>query len=176
MPVVKDNKTGSQLRRSTPSFKQGGRAKPTFRLKPEYISGLTDGEGCFYVHIRKSDAYRIGFNVALHFFIKMRADDKILLQKVKETLGCGAVYFQKEKRSNHTDCYRYTVNGNKDILEKIIPFFEKFSLQSQSKLKSFKTFSRIALMIKNNEHLTKKGLDRIVKLKQKMNNHNVGLA
>ena len=46
----------SQLRRSTPidisqtAEAYGGRTKPV--VTAEYIVGLTDGEGCFYINLR----------------------------------------------------------------------------------------------------------------------------
>ena len=69
-----------------------GRTKPI--VSNDYVVGLTDGEGCFYVNIWKSDSYRAGYAIQLHFHIKMQEKDKSLLDKVKNTLKCGGVYFQ----------------------------------------------------------------------------------
>src|SRR3990167_7317862 len=112
-----------------------GRTKPI--VSKDYIVGLTDGEGCFYVNTWKSISYKAGYGVQLHFHLKMQEKDRPLLEKVKNTLGCGAVYFQKEQRANHTQCYRYTVSAQRDIFGKIIPFFRQYPLQSSSKRKSF---------------------------------------
>ena len=103
-----------------------GRTKPT--VSKEYVVGLTDGEGCFYVNVGQSSRYRSGFRVQLHFHLKMQEKDKDLLEKVKNTIGCGAVYFQKEQRANHCQCYRYTVSSQSDIFNTIIPFFEQYPL------------------------------------------------
>ena len=64
-----------------------------------YIVGLTDGEGCFYVNIGKYPAYKSGFWIQMHFHLKMQEKDRPLLEKIKNTLDCGEVYFQKEKTS-----------------------------------------------------------------------------
>jgi len=72
-----------------------GRTKPI--VSKEYIVGLTDGEGCFYVNTWKSPSYKVGYGVQLHFHLKMQEKDKPLLEKIKNTLECGAVYFQKEQ-------------------------------------------------------------------------------
>ncbi|OGF82204.1 hypothetical protein A3B18_04135 [Candidatus Giovannonibacteria bacterium RIFCSPLOWO2_01_FULL_46_13] len=121
-------------------------------------------------------AYTSGVRVQMHFHIKMQEKDRPLLEKVKNTLGCGVVYFQKEKRVNHCQCYRYTVHSQKDIVEKIIPFFTKHPLQSVSKRKSFKMFCKIAQLMGNGVHLTKKGIEKIRLLKSQMNQKTVGLA
>ena len=151
-----------------------GRTKPI--VSNDYIVGLTDGEGCFHVNIWKSPSYRMGYNVQLHFHIKMQEKDKPLLEKVKNTFGCGTVYFQKEKRANHCQCYRYTVYAFRDIFEVIIPFFVKYPLESVSKSKNFKIFYRIAQIFKKGGHLKKSGLERIKTLKLKMNIKTIGLA
>ncbi|MEK7567295.1 MAG: LAGLIDADG family homing endonuclease [Patescibacteria group bacterium] len=152
-----------------------GRTKPVV-LSKDYIVGLTDGEGCFHVNVWKSDNYRMGYAIQLHFHIKMQEKDKPLLEKVKNTLKCGTVYFQKEKRANHCQCYRYSVYSYKDILGVIIPFFELHPLQSVSKQKNFKLFCKIALLVKSGKHLTKGGMKIIKKLKSEMNQRTTGLA
>lgn len=151
-----------------------GRTKPI--VANEYVVGLTDGEGCFYVNMGKYPAYKSGVRVQMHFHLKMQEQDRPLLEKIKNTLKCGNVYFQKEKRVNHSQCYRYTVCSQKDILTKIIPFFLKHTLQSASKRKSFKAFREIAQLVKRSAHLTKKGIKQIQLLKAQMNQKTIGLA
>lgn len=151
-----------------------GRTKPT--VAKEYVVGLTDGEGCFYVNIWKTPAYRAGHGVQMHFHLKMQEKDRDLLEKVKNTLECGAVYFQKEQRANHCQCYRYTVNSQTDILNKLIPFFKQHPLQSASKQFNFRIFCQIARLLQAKAHLTPKGVERIRALKSQMNQKTAGLA
>lgn len=143
---------------------------------PEYVVGLTDGEGCFYVNVSQSSAYKSGYLVQMHFHLKLQARDENLLWKIRETLQCGNVYFQKEKRKNHTQCYRYTVSGLTDIFEKIIPFFEEYPLQTASKSYSFKQFCKIARLVRARKHLTRAGVQEIVRIKKTMNQKTPGLA
>ena len=151
-----------------------GRTKP--RVSNEYIVGLTDGEGCFYVNVGGSSRYRSGVRIQLHFHIKMQEKDKKLLEKVKNTIRCGAVYFQKEKRANHAQCYRYTVSAQSDIINIIIPFFKQHPLQSYSKNYSFHVFCKIAQLVKSKAHFSKAGISKIRVLKSKMNQKTLGLA
>lgn len=55
-----------------------------------------------------------------------------------------------------------------DIEGKIIPFLEKYLLQSV-KQKDFKDFCKAAVLIGNKKHLMKEGLDEIKILKKGMN-------
>ncbi|MBU6323812.1 MAG: LAGLIDADG family homing endonuclease [Patescibacteria group bacterium] len=151
-----------------------GRTKPT--VSNEYVVGLTDGEGCFYVNIWKSKAYRAGHGVQLHFHLKMQERDRELLEKVRDTIGCGAVYFQKEQRANHCQCYRYTVSAQRDIQKMVIPFFKRYPLQSASKSASFDIFCQIASLVREGAHRTPEGIEKIRELKKRMNQKTVGLA
>lgn len=150
------------------------RTKPT--LSADYVVGLTDGEGCFYVNLTRMSAYRSGVRVQLHFHIKLQETDKGVLEEVCATLGCGNVYLQKERRINHVQCYRYTVSAQKDILEHVIPFFKTHPLHTESKRKNFELFCRIAEKVSAGEHLTEKGVRDIRALKKRMNQRTVGLA
>ena len=151
-----------------------GRTKPT--VSGEYIAGLTDGEGCFFVNIWKTPTYRAGAQVQMHFHIKMQERDRELLERVRNTLQCGEVYFQKEVRTNHCQCYRYTVSSRKDIVNKIIPFFKQYSLQTASKRSNFKLFCQIARLLEKDVHKTVKGIEVVRALKVQMNQKTVGLA
>ena len=166
---------GSQLSRSTiflPS-RNMGRTKPI--LSAEYIVGLTDGEGCFYVNVSKMQKYRVGVRIQLHFHIKLNERDRDLLESVREALGCGSVYYQKETRANHAQCFRYTVSSQRDIFGIILPFFQQHHLQSSSKQSSFIAFCQIAHIVEQKRHLTEEGVKQIRLLKATMNKK-IGLA
>lgn len=149
-----------------------GRTKP-LSVSADYVVGLTDGEGCFYVNLRKCSRYKSGSVVQLHFHLKMQEVDKGVLFQIKDILGCGNVYFQHENRPNHAQCYRYTVASHQDILNKIIPFFRQNPLRTFSKRKNFLLFCQIAQLVKDKKHLTKRGLSKIGKLKKLMNQRTV---
>jgi len=55
-----------------------------------------------------------------------------------------------------------------DIIEKIIPFFDKYSIIGE-KAKDFEDFKRVARMIQSGEHLTLNGLEQIRQIKARMN-------
>ena len=92
----------------------------------------------------------------------------ILLKKVKEFFECGVIYFQRDKRKNHSDCYRYEISDFQKIAGKVIPFFVTHKLQSKSKKNDFRLFYKIFKMVQKQKHFTKKGLAEIMKLKSQM--------
>ena len=138
-------------------------------VSADYIVGLTDGEGCFYVLIRPPYNKFGGAKVVLNFFIKVQSIDSRMLERVKDSLGCGVLYFQKENRFNHSECIRYTVSSHKDIFGVIIPFFQAHPLLGTAKVRNFQLFCEIADLVKQGRHHAKDGIAQIQLLKSKMN-------
>ena len=140
-------------------------------FNPLYIVGLVDGEGSFTAYIRNPDENR---NVKRRtkaeprFYLKLIEKDKNVLYKLKEYFGCGNVYFQRDRRKNHQNCYRYEVANRIDLEKVIIPFFKKHELQLGSKKKDFRLFCEILEKIRNGDHLNDRGLRSLIKLKEKM--------
>ena len=131
-------------------------------LNSEYIIGLVDGEGSFYIRVNEDPKRRN--KIEFKFSVKLRHQDKEILDNLKQFFGCGNVYLQKDPRPNHTDCYRFEVNKKEDILTKIIPFFEKNPPKIQSRKRDFDLFKQISELSQQNI------LDRekIKSLKQEM--------
>ena len=100
--------------------------------------------------------------------MKLGEKDKDILYELKKYFNCGNIYFQRDKRKNHQNCYRYEVANRNDLKEIIIPFFKKNRLRLVSKRKDFEIFCKIMDRVIKKEHLTKSGLRSLYKLKQKM--------
>ena len=140
-------------------------------LTPEYILGLVDGEGSFTVYVRdpdKKDNRKRRVQAEPRFYLKLIEKDKDILDELKTYFGCGSVYFQKDSRPNHQNCYRYEVGNRKDLIGTIIPFFKKNKLKLESKRKDFEIFCELVEMMEKGHHLNQKGLKKMYLLKQKM--------
>ena len=97
-------------------------------INPNYIVGLVDGEGSFTVYVKDPDSskkVKRRTKVEPRFFLKLNEKDKKVLYELRKFFGCGNVYFQKDNRPNHRDCYRYEVSNRKDLNKTVIPFFVK---------------------------------------------------
>lgn len=140
-------------------------------LKPDYIVGLVDGEGSFTIYIRDpelSSTSKRRVTVEPKFYVKLIEKDKEILERLKLFFKCGSIYFQKDNRPNHQNCYRYEVYNREDLVKIIIPFFKKHQLQFASKRNDFEVFCKMMIMIQNKDHLSTKGLRSLFQLKQLM--------
>jgi len=79
-----------------------------------------------------------------------------------EYLGCGSI------TSVDRGTIDFKVTKFSSIRDIIIPFFEKYPLQS-SKNRNFLSFCEVARLVDNKAHLTEKGLDPIRIIKNKTN-------
>lgn len=146
---------------------QQGRFIGKNMLNPNYISGFVDGEGSFHVAIYKDNRMKHNIKIIPEFHISQRKDSKMILEKIKDYLQCG--YIKKNHAKNKNDLtYVYVVRNRKDLLEKIIPFFEKYTLKTVKK-KDYNIFAKIVELMNNNRHSKKSGLRKIIKLSYSMN-------
>lgn len=140
-------------------------------LDPAYVVGLVDGEGSFTVYVRDPDVPRLAARrvvVEPKFYIKLIERDKDILYSLQEFFGCGSIYFQKDSRPNHQQCYRYEVFRWKDLETVIIPFFRKHTLKFVSKRHDFEMFCTMMSLLEKGTHKTDDGLRKLFELKQHM--------
>jgi len=140
-------------------------------ITKDYIVGLVDGEGSFTAHVRKSNKLskiKRRARIEPRFFLKLIEKDKKILYELKRYFGCGQVYFQKDSRPKHQNCYRFEVFNRKDLNRVVIPFFKENSLKLPSKKKDFDLFCKIMQAIEKGKHLTDSGLICLLKIKDQM--------
>ena len=113
------------------------------------------------MRIMASKTYSLGFGVTLEFKITQHVRDENLIRNFIDYFGCGRV----ELRNNAVD---FKVTRLKDIADKVIPLFLNYPIGGL-KFKDFADFSMVAKMMQEKRHLTKKGLERIKKIKAGMN-------
>jgi hypothetical protein len=135
-------------------------------LTADYVVGLVDGEGSFAIHLNSSDRRRA--KVEPRFCLKLRADDRPLLDDLQEFFGCGKVYIQRDRRPNHSLCFRYEVSNRRELLEKIVPFFEQHPPRSRTRRRDFGLFRQVLFLVRDDVHLTEQGLELITQLAAQM--------
>nr|ADZ76450.1 LAGLIDADG homing endonuclease [Leptographium terebrantis] len=129
-----------------------------------YICGLVDAEGSFGVNVVKHAANKTGYAVLTYFEIAMNSKDKQLLELIKKTIDLECNIYHNPS----DDTLKFKVSNIEQIVNKIIPFFEKYTLFSQ-KRGDFILFCKVVELIKNKEHLTLNGLMKILSIKAAMN-------
>ena len=107
------------------------------QLTPDYVVGFTDAEGSFTIAVEPKSTFQTGYQIFLLFSIAQSTDrGKQLLEAIKQFFKCGDVVPSHQKGSQvsntnykrSSDHYHYQVYGIRDIMVKIIPFFDNHHL------------------------------------------------
>ncbi len=126
-----------------------------------YLAGFADGEGSFNVSFRPRSDYRLPWKISLCFNISQR--DPVILAQFKRHLGCGTM------RQREDGVWYYEVNRLLPIVENVIPFFERFRFLSAKKKRDFAKFRQLAGLIREGRHLTREGVEEILRIRRDMN-------
>lgn len=130
-------------------------------LSPNFVTGFTDAEGCFYIKISKSKTHSLGWKAEAKFSIGLHEKDFKILEGIQAYFGVGKIYLGKGNVS-------YRVESSKHLRDTILPHFDKYPLITQ-KLADYLLFKEVVRMINNKEQLIQEGLVKIVAIKSSMN-------
>lgn len=138
--------------------------KPIFEvedipLNPNYISGFSEGEGCFSVNISSKTN-----QIIATFIIELHNRDILLLHKIQKFFkNTGFINSSLTRKSA-----RFYISRKSDLINKVLPHFDVYKLQG-NKLKNYLIFKEIVLLINSKAHLTPEGFNKIKLLKEGLN-------
>ena len=134
------------------------------KLHPWFITGFVDGEGSFNIKIVQVKQLKLGFQIQASFELKLHSRDSYILSSIKSFFGeIGYITINNEK--NYAE---YRVVKLNDILNILIPHFNKFPLLTQKRA-DFELFKLAIETMSRKEHLTQEGLHKILAIKASLN-------
>ena len=122
-------------------------------LSSEWVAGFSTGESNFFITIS-------GTKVWLRFSIGQDSRDILLLKNLVKFFNCGYIAQYKNRK-----VCEFITTKIKDIIMHIIPFFDQYKIEG-SKYNDYIKFKEAAFLIKNKEHLTETGFNKIIELKK----------
>ena len=129
-----------------------------------YISGYVDGEGCFCVSFSyRPRNIKLGWEIRPSFAVTQNFDRREVLDIIQHYFKCG---FMRRDYGDKT--LKFEVRKIDDLIEKVIPHFERYPLHS-AKQKDFLLFAQICRRIKNQKHFDSDGMQKIIELSYQMN-------
>jgi LAGLIDADG DNA endonuclease family protein len=128
-----------------------------------YISGYVDGEGCFTVSISPRAKLLVGWEVRPSFSVSQNGDRAEVLHVIQAYFGCGSI---RPDRSDKT--LKWETRRLDDLVERIVPHFERYPLLSGKRL-DFESFASVCRLAAVGAHRTRAGLIEIVELARMMN-------
>ena len=95
---------------------------------PNWVTGFSDAESSFSLKISKKSTSKSGWSVIPEFRIELHCRDTLLLRKIQSFFGVGII---SERINRNTVVY--SVQSSKDIVNVILPHFDKYPLITQKK-------------------------------------------
>ena len=130
-------------------------------LNPWFITGFSDAESSFIISVYNTTSSKLNWRVSAYFSIHVHIKDLPLIKLIQETLGVGVV------RKNNANTVLFRVSDIQE-LQIIIDHFKKYPLIS-AKQSDFLLFEQCFNLIKQKEHLTQAGFEKILALKSNLN-------
>lgn len=134
-------------------------------LSPGWVSGFTDAEASFSLKIIRRAGYKLGWGVEPSFIIGLHAKELPLLEKIQAFFGVGNISI------GNNNSVTYYVSSVNDLIEVIIPHFDKFPLITQKRA-DFLLFKFALEIINNKEHkksLTYEYISKLISIKATLN-------
>jgi len=126
-----------------------------------YLAGFVDGEGSFNVSFRPRSDYVFPWKVSLCFNVSQR--DPLVLRVLQTQLRCGTM------RQRGDGVWYFEVNTLANVIQNVIPFFERFGFLSAKKQRDFAKFVQLASLLRSGRHLTRQGVIEILRIRFDMN-------
>ena len=136
-------------------------------LSPWYITGFVEGEGTFHVAIYKDPKMKFGLKFIPEFHVNQSFLRQETLLEIKKYFSCGYIK-NNHKQNIKDDTLVYVIRNREDLINRIIPFFEKYPLLSD-KHNSFLLFKQIINLLNSKKHSTLAGAKKILNLAYQMN-------
>ena len=128
-----------------------------------YISGYTDGEGCFSISISPRATLSVGWEVRPSFSVSQNGDRAEVLHALQAYFGCGSI---RPDRSDST--LKWETRSLDELVERIVPHFIRYPLLSAKRL-DFERFALVCRLMADGEHRRRAGLIKIVSIVREMN-------
>ena len=132
---------------------------------PNWMAGFVSGDGSFNIKISNSPSSILEKRVQLRFAIGLHIRDEYLIKSLNSYFGLSD---NVKNIYTHLNSIRLEVVKFSDLSGKIIPFFEKYSIQGK-KASDFIKFKQAAEIISKKDHLTSQGLNKILDIKARIN-------
>ena len=136
------------------------------KLNPYFVTGLTEAEGSFSIGKHKDNRAKHKVSIGLRFKITMLINEIDLLQNLKSFFKCGFIAINKDGSVD------FLVRDIQSLDQAIVPHFLKYPLRG-TKYLDFLDFKNAMDLIKNQEHLTRLGIDKLTEMSTSMNSFRI---
>jgi LAGLIDADG endonuclease len=129
-----------------------------------FLAGFVEGEGSVCVSLKKHKNGKFGYLIDPEFFLYQHKLRKGILELAQRVFGTGRIY----PKADNSSVLVFAIDARKSLLEKVVPFFNKY-MRYSSRAGDLNKFERIIRDLEKKKHWTKDGMIEIVRLAYSMN-------
>lgn len=136
----------------------------TIKLDPWFVTGFCDAESSFHLVFSKDSKSKMGWRVRAYFSLHLHIKDLSLLYTIQKFFnGVGKIYFNSSRSDALFQVYKL-----EELINVIIPHFDKFPLQSE-KFINFLLWKKCIELMALKAHLTSSGFRDILSIRASLN-------
>jgi hypothetical protein len=94
----------------------------------QWVVGITDGEGCFSICIVRNGGCALRWQVQHEYSVTQAAGSLAALDLIRRFFGCCRIICTPRPVDHRQALARYSVKARRDLLDRIIPFFDEHPL------------------------------------------------
>lgn len=133
-----------------------------------YLAGFVDGEGSFRVAIIRHPMQKFGWMINPCFQVYQHKKHREILELYRFVFKTGTIY----RKSGTHNVLNYSIDSRRNLLEKVIPFFDRYPLITKKEV--YQKFRFIVKAMEQGRHKTKEGFKELVKIAYSMNQQGKG--
>ena len=118
----------------------------------QFIARFIDKNGYFTVKIHKRGE---GEQIFPELTITRPVDSSISLHLLKDYFDCGEVHVRTGRKD------RYRIRSYRDMIHRIVPFFEAYGLKCQTQRNNFERLREVVEIMVEKQHLQVEGFERV---------------
>lgn len=132
-------------------------------ISPHWVTGFADAESNFSLKMSKKSTSKSGWTVKPEFRIELHSRDTLLLRKIQSFFGIGIISERVDR-----NIVVYSVQSTRDIINVILPHFDKYSLITQKKA-DYLLFKQAVNLLNLKAQSDIEGVRKIVSIKASIN-------
>ncbi len=136
---------------------------PKTKYRRYYLLGFADAEGCFSISLKREETARFGWALDPLFQVTQHKNNREILEFYKQELRCGRII----EKSGQPDIVLFLVDNRRQLIENVIPFFERYELLAKGE--DFKKFKEVVAGLEQKMHHKKETFVALIKKCYEMN-------
>lgn len=135
-----------------------------------FLGGFIEGEGSLTISIKNKPSTRFGYTLDPELLLYQHVSGIELLKNAQKMFGSGRIFL----KSGSENVYVFAISNRKTIIDKVIPFFNKYVIPFSEKFSFFDKYVFIVNSLEQKKHLKIDSFLELLELTYQLNPNSKG--